>query len=143
MTKVISGFPGIGKTVFCQSSERGLDSDSSQFSWLSEGVRHPDFPTNYMDHIEKNIGKVDCILVSSHDIVRDALRERGIDYTLVYPSVELRDEYLSRYTDRGSPEGFIKFIGDNWDRFIAAIESETFPELVKLEEGQYLSDVLW
>lgn len=142
MTQVISGFPGIGKTVLHQLRVSILDSDSSTFSWVSEGVRHPDFPNNYMEHIKNNIGKVDYILVSSHDVVRNALHEHGIDYTLVYPSIELRDEYLIRYETRGSSEGFINFIGINWDSFITAIEAETFPKLVKLESGKYLSDVI-
>lgn len=47
--KVISGFPAVGKSyMFNDKSDLiVLDSDSSLFSWESEGVRHPDFPNNY------------------------------------------------------------------------------------------------
>lgn len=95
-----------------------------------------------MDHIKKNIGKADIIFVSSHDNVRQALKDNNIDYTLVYPAIELKDEYIQRYKYRGNNEGFINFIGGNWNDFIETIEKETFPQLVKLESGQYLSDVL-
>ena len=143
-TLVISGFPGIGKSHLHKLNEKlvVLDSDSSEFSWIKEGVRHPDFPNNYMEHIESNIGKADNIFVSSHDIVRKALEENGIQYLLVYPSIDLKDEYIQRYRDRGSSEGFIKFIDQNWEKFISDIEKETFPELIKLYSGEYLRDVL-
>lgn len=142
-TKVISGFPAVGKSFLSsQSGLTVLDSDSSNFSWIQEGERHPDFPNNYIEYIKNNIGKVDYILVSSHDVVREALKENDIPYTLVYPSFELKDEYSDRYKNRGNNEGFIKFIDSNWYRFISDIESETFPKLVELESGQYLSDVL-
>lgn len=142
-TKVISGFPAVGKSVLTKESHLTvLDSDSSKFSWIEEGIRHPDFPNNYMQHIKDNIGKADYILVSSHDVVRKALEENNIGYTLVYPSIELKDEYLERYKCRGNNEKFIRFIDENWNEFINAIEKETFPKLIKLEKGQFLADVL-
>jgi hypothetical protein len=143
-TLVISGFPGIGKSYLHKLNEKMiiLDSDSSEFSWIEEGVRHPDFPNNYMEHIKSNIGKVDNIFVSSHEVVRRALEENGIKYLLVYPSVSLKDEYIQRYRGRGSSEGFIDFINSNWEKFIRDIEKETFPELIKLYSGEYLIDVL-
>jgi hypothetical protein len=142
-TKVVSGFPAVGKSVLTKESDLiVLDSDSSMFSWIREGERHPDFPENYIAHIKENIGKADYILVSSHDIVRKALEENGIDYTLVYPSIELKEEYLERYRSRGNDDKFIAFIGGKWDDFITDIENETFPKKVKLSKGQYLSDVL-
>lgn len=142
-TKVISAFPACGKSfLFSKSNLTVLDSDSSLFSWISEGVRHPEFPQNYIKHIQENIGKADYILVSSHDIVRNALEENNINYTLVYPSKESKREYLSRYKNRGNDERFINFINSNWEKFIDDIEKETFPTLIKLSEGQYLSNVL-
>lgn len=142
-TKVIAGFPAVGKSVVTKNSHTVvLDSDSSKFSWISEGVRHPEFPNNYIQHIKANIGKADYILVSSHDVVRKALEENNIEYTLVYPSIELKDEYLERYRNRGNDEKFISFISRNWDSFIEDIEAETFPTLNKLNSGEFLADVL-
>lgn len=146
MTEVISGFPGIGKTVVHQHASdygwRIIDSDSSTFSWAREGIRNPKFPANYMNHIKGNIGFARLIMVSSHDVVREALMANDIHYTLIYPSIELKDEYLQRYRDRHNSEAFLSFIDHNWEKFIADIEAETWPRLVKLERGQYLADVL-
>lgn len=142
-TKIISGFPAVGKSVLTKSSHLAvLDSDSSLFSWLKEGERHPDFPHNYIQHIKDNIGKVDYILVSSHNIVRNALRENNIEFSLVYPDINLKNEYLERYKLRGNDEKFISFIDSNWNNFIVDIEKETFPKLIKLKHGQFLSSIL-
>lgn len=142
-TKIISGFPGVGKSVLALKSDlQVLDSDSSSFSWSEPGVRHPDFPNNYIEHIKNNLGKVDIILISSHEVVREALEENEIDYTLVYPNILDKDEYLKRYKERGSDEKFIAFIDANWDKFIKEIEMDPFPTRLRLNEGQYLSDIL-
>lgn len=134
-TFVISAFPGCGKT-YCynnyQSDFSMLDSDSSNFSWIKDSngnntkERNPDFPNNYIKHIKKNIGKVDFIFVSSHEVVRKTLADHGIKVIIVYPNKNLKSEWLRRFKERGSNEGFIKFISDNWDRFIDEIESEEY-----------------
>jgi hypothetical protein len=142
-TKVISGFPGIGKSHF--KNEVGgkvLDSDSSLFSWESEGVRHPDFPNNYIKHIQENIGKADIILVSSHDNVRKALVDAGIEFTLVYPSRHLKEEYMYRYIMRQSPEGFITLMHNKWDDFMDELDLQLNCDKIILSEGKYLSDCI-
>jgi hypothetical protein len=142
-TKVISGFPGVGKSHFHKNNPDLiiLDSDSSSFSWVEKGVRNPDFPNNYIRHIKENLGKVNVILLSSHKQVRDALRENDIGYTMVYPDKSLKHEYLSRYKGRGSDENFLGMIDKNWDGFIDELETEEYPIKITLKEGQYLQDV--
>lgn len=146
MTKIISGFPGVGKSVICQDKNkygwRIIDSDSSTFSWVKEGIRNPEFPTNYINFISGEIGFARIVMVSSHDVVREALRSNEINYTLVYPDITLKDEYLERYVQRGNSKAFINFIDSNWNKFITDIENETFPKLIKLKQGEFLSDVL-
>jgi len=107
-----------------------LDSDSSEFSWVkdSEGnntkERNPDFPSNYIKHIKNNIGKVDVIFVSSHEVVRKALAENSINTIIVYPNRSLKEEWIRRFKARGNNEGFISFISRNWDNFIDDIQTE-------------------
>ena len=67
-TRIISAFPGTGKSYFHNNSEYStLDSDSSEFSWIinddGDKVRNPNFPSNYISHIKDNIGKADFIFV--------------------------------------------------------------------------------
>ena len=48
-TKVYSAFPGVGKTTYFNKTEKNvLDSDSSKFD-------KRDFPSNYIEHIKKNV----------------------------------------------------------------------------------------
>ena len=148
-TVVISGFPAVGKTQFVKNRKdlKVLDSDSSNFSWTKDNEgnntkeRNPNFPNNYIQHIKDNLGKVDVILVSSHDIVRKALEDNEIKYYLVYPDKDLKEEYIDRYIVRGNNTNFIDFINDNWDKFIDDIDNETFPLKIKLSKGTYLTDI--
>lgn len=135
MTKVICGFPGIGKTTAFKEGA-SLDIDSSGYSW------HPDFPANYLEEIQANLGKVDYIFVSTHLIVIQALQREGIEHTVVYPNRNLKEEYLQRYKDRGSIPNFLEFMEIQWDSFIDDIE-RTPGDKIKLESGQYLGEVLY
>ena len=143
MTKIISAFPGTGKTYFYQNSNLNvMDSDSSKFSWVEKGKRHPEFPSNYINHIKQYIGKTDYVLVSSHKDVRDALVNEGIDYSLIFPDISLKNEYLERFKQRGSSEQFINLISKNWNEWITELENQTNCSKIKLNENQYLSDIL-
>jgi len=115
-TIILSAFPGTGKTYFCKNVAQNFpgqnlvvkDSDSSTFD-------KSDFPANYMKHIKEQIGKVDVLCVSSHQEVRDAMEEAGIEYYAVTPDAALKNEYLQRFEDRGSPAGFITYIEEHWE----------------------------
>ena len=136
---IISAFPACGKTYAFDKMKniKGLnvlDSDSSKFSWMyitdeeyefkNRGkhdykerkikVRNPEFPNNYIEHIKENIGKVDIIFVSSHKVVRDALSESGLRWSLVIPKKECLTSWVGRAYMRGSSDGFIKIMIDNW-----------------------------
>ena len=153
-TKVVAGFPGIGKSECTRRDPSCLDSDSSLFSWKYDDsgkpavdpsgnrIRDPAFPANYIAHMKDSIGKVPVIFVSSHDIVRDALVEEGIGFNLVYPDRSLRDDYVSRYVERGSPKGFVDMISQNWDKFISELDGQEGCNRIVLERGQYLVDVI-
>jgi hypothetical protein len=145
VVKVISAFPGVGKTwMFNNQEELGIkvsDSDSSSFSWLSEGVRNPDFPANYVAHIKEAVNTSDVVLVSSHETVRDALVKAGIEFITVYPSIEDKEEYLKRFVERGSKEAFVGLINKNWDEWISNINKSNDGNLsIQLNLGAYLSD---
>ena len=135
-TQLISAFPGTGKSHFFNNTTRNvLDSDSSTFD-------KKDFPNNYMDHIKGNLGNVDVILISSHKDVREALIENGLRFTLVYPKRELKDEYLERYKERGSPEGFINLLTENWDTWMDEMDRQENCQKIVLESGEYISDMV-
>lgn len=110
-----------------------LDSDSSKFD-----KRH--FPQNYIEHIKSAIEDNKVVLASSHDTVRNALIKEKIPFTLVYPDVSLKEEYIERYSKRGSPEAFIKLISSNWEKWLEECEDLSSPLVtkVKLKSGEFL-----
>ena len=163
MNKFISAFPGTGKsTLFWNAQRFGMyalniegtpafrspnvgdlpylyDSDSSTFA-------KSHFPMNYIKHMKdivvRHAGDRDfTMLVSSHDNVREAMSENGIDYILVYPDRSLKDEYIKRYKDRNSSDFFVKLMEDKWDDFIDSCERDQCPNKVVLQAGQYINSI--
>lgn len=149
-TKVIAAFPACGKSYCFDRNEDYiiLDSDSSKFSWMPDcgnNIRNPDFPKNYIEHIKENIGKVDFIFVSTHEEVRQALTEAGIDFILVFPEQSLKAEWVGRCFLRGSGEQFCSMIADNWDYWLSQMWDEAICKGRKhyvLKSGEYLSNAL-
>jgi broad-specificity NMP kinase len=134
--KIIAGFPGVGKSsVFKKYKDRVSDSDSSKFP-------KGDFPQNYIKHIKEESTRKDIVLVSSHDVVRKALLEANIPFTLVYPALECKAEYLKRYKDRGSPKAFLELLDKNWDKWIQECEDQKGCKKIVLKPGEFLADVV-
>lgn len=108
-------------------------------------MRNPVFPNNYIQHICDNIGEVDLILASTHHEVRTALELANLQYGVVVPAIECKEEYLQRYVQRGSPESFVKLLDDNWDAWVCDLYEESilspycFP-VIRLRSGENLSD---
>jgi len=135
-TQLVSAFPGTGKSYyFKNTSKEVLDSDSSTFD-------KSEFPENYISHIKKNMGKVDVILISSHEEVRDALVDADLDFTLIYPDKSLKDEYIQRYKDRGNEESFIKLLDTNWHTWLSDVVNQKNAKHIVLKSGEFLGDVI-
>jgi hypothetical protein len=149
--KVIAGFPGVGKTHFISPSVTKPstisnlifnDLDSTPFSH-THGPPNPEFPGNYITHIQSLLSIPNLvIMVGVHDVVRDRLVENGIQFTLVYPEKGLKEEYMKRWTDRGSPKGLINKLDQMWDNFTSSCMGQKGCKHLVLKEGQYLSDVM-
>ncbi len=141
---VVSAFPGTGKSYIFKHPNglKVLDSDSSNFSWKEKGVRNPDFPKNYINHIKDNLDKCDIVMVSSHKDVRNGLVDAGIEFTLAFPTKDCKEEYLKRYKERGNEQSFIDMMDANWEKFISECCLQGNCKKVRLSQGQYLKDVL-
>ena len=91
-------------------------------------------PQNYINHIKEHMDEEDIIFVSSHKVVRDALKEEGIPYYLVYPRKDMKEEWMTRFKKRGNDENFIKFQDEHWDEFIEDMENDAYPTKIVLED---------
>ena len=90
-TLIISAFPACGKTFLYKNQEQllfksqdglqihysFLDSDSSKFK------KYDGWEKEYVNHIEENIGKVDFIFISQHDVVLQEIANRGLPFVTV------------------------------------------------------------
>jgi hypothetical protein len=147
-TKLISAFPGTGKSHYYRSKLASpiLDSDSSDFSWIIDSqynkVRNPQFPNNYIKHIKENLGKSEIIFISSHKEVRDKLVEENLDFYLVYPERGNKQEYIDRYIQRGSPQSFIDLLEKEWDNWITELEEQENCTHIQLKPNEYITDIL-
>lgn len=157
-TEIYSVFPACGKTYLYEHQEdyclKILDSDSSQFSWIYQKgedannwtirKRNPDFPNNYIKYIKENIGKYDCIFVSSHKTVREALDKEGIDFTIVYPSQNCKDEWVGRcfIRDKNGESGCgAEAMYNNWEQWITeCFETGINHKEIVLYSNEHLSD---
>lgn len=161
-TKIYSVFPACGKTWLYEHQEdynlKILDSDSSQFSWIyvnSDGCedskenaigrfRNPDFPNNYIKHVKDNLGKYDCIFVSSHASVREALDKEGIDFTIVYPESDCKAEWVGRcYIREQNDESGCgaEVIYNNWEQWISeCFETGIDHDEIVLKPREHFSD---
>lgn len=148
-TTVVCGFPGIGKSFLfynkislipkSHQQTQIYDSDSSKFSWISEGIRHPDFPNNYVQYIKTLNGIVFC---STHENVRQSLADNHINYIIVYPSIDCKDEYIQRYIKRSSPPAFIRLLDENYYQWVNDLENTCHANCLKVElsSGKTLTD---
>lgn len=134
--KIICGFHGIGKSTAVQNNDNVIDLDSSGYSKIQT------FPLNYIQAIvDADNDGYEYILISTHASVRNLLQTLGMKYINVYPEIDLGEEYIERYRERGFPESFINFLEEHWDDFIFELQYDE-SDYIELEHGQFLSDVL-
>lgn len=125
-TKVIAGFPGIGKTTYAEDHPDLIiyDSDSSQFP------KDETWPQNYIEHIQSKIGKADIVFTSTHDIVLKAMKDAEIDFAVFIPAQHQRKTWVekriqSRTTGLNN-EKFCNLIRDNMVDWLEALEDSDY-----------------
>jgi hypothetical protein len=146
-TKIISAFPGTGKSYFASISEGenvvDLDSGDYTLGYTADGkIRNPDFPNNYLLAIKEHIGKADVLFVGCQPETIAALRKEGILFTIAYPERGLKDEYINRFRKRANSELFINLLSNNWDLFLDFLEGQKDCEHIVLGSKQYISNAL-
>lgn len=143
-TVLCAAFPGTGKSWYVDKGEGSgyipqgfaTDSDSSKFD-------KDNFPQNYIQHIKEKISQgYTKVFISSHKEVRDALVANGLEFTLVYPDISLKEEYLGRYKDRGNSSLFIEMMEKNWERFIEQCQDQTGCKHIVLPSMIFISNVM-
>lgn len=139
--QVICCFPGVGKTTLVnnlrQTSLNVTAMDSRAFNKV-------DFPHNYIADVTAKINDGALVFADSHEDILEGFRQQGIDFVLVYPERDLKEEYLERYRQRGSSPVFVRLMNDRWDNFIDVCAAYSGPHTTSsvLGKGGYLTDAL-
>lgn len=147
-TRIISAFPGTGKSYFVSNIDSGLevvDLDTGEYTqgYTDNGkVRDPNFPDNYLLAIKEQIGNTNILFVGCQPEVIAALRKERILFTLVYPERGLKPEYIGRFQQRHSPQSFVDLISNNWDLFLDFLEKQKGCDHIVISSGQYINDAI-
>ncbi len=156
--EIIAGFPGVGKSHYQEKHPECLDMN---YSYYRTQGRRMCFPDNYLREIVQNVqsNEYRAIFVSTHAEVLKGLTDYGFKFTVVYPHIDLKEEYLERYRQRypqhygypqspplppkkmQSPPPPLKTISDNWDDWITALQASPYKKH-RLTSGQFLADVI-
>lgn len=142
-TIIISAFPCCGKSTYANMHDDSIDLESSHYSKKVDGTPNPEFPGNYVNiikyHLVNNNWKY--MFVSSHKIVRDALKADGIKFYSLYPVKERKLEIIELCKKRGNTEQFIKILEENFDQWIDEMSQE--PLSYGLGANEFISDDLF
>lgn len=113
-----------------------------------------DFDTCYFKKIDNWINiyvecvlalkeKYDYVLITTYGEILNELNKRNIEYYLVYPKRELKEEYRNRAIKRGSDKDFIEGFFSRWDTHIDDCIKNKNKNKIVLNENEYLSDVIY
>lgn len=131
---IVSAFCGVGKSYLCDN-----DNYSEVECWKYSN--DPNFPKNYVKEVKNQLKNNKIVFISTNPVTLDELKRQGLDFLLIYPDVSLKDEYMTRYKERGSHEDFINTLDEHWDNWITELEGYECNK-IKVGQGEYLSDVL-
>ena len=147
---VICGFAGIGKTYLGNKYKNVIDLDTlldelprlkEQRKGLTERGLNYEWPDNYLEAIVDANSKYDFVLVSQSIEILEELHFMKIPYTLAFPKLELKEEYIQRCIDRGNQENFIWFIDRYYESLITKMMKKPDDKII-LNKGEYLEDAL-
>ena len=135
-TKIIAAFCGAGKTYICEKTD--IDAIEIEYwKYVEKGLFY-----EYILEMKKHFGTVDYIFIATDPEGLRLLHKEGFQITLVYPEIELRNEYLDRYIERDSPHDFIGVFMKCWNLWINELKEQSYCSHVVLAKGEYVETYL-
>jgi len=151
--------PAVGKTYLSKTDSRFIDLDGMKAKYKYGIIDEIDFEKNKLNRgkvihqdsleyalniLKKEISSDKIILLSFNKEILAYLWDNNIDYFLVYPNINSREEYINRMKNRGNNEKFIEAMTNikDWNLFYTQNKNDTKPTYkIELEEGKYLSNI--
>ncbi|MND37654.1 hypothetical protein D3C80_283450 [compost metagenome] len=115
-TRIVSAFPGTGKSMLAQQNYAFVDVDFPEYKSDMEP---------YLEQIREALKIPGVIaLVPTWPQLRKALQDAGMKYAIFYPKRDLKFDYNKRYVDRGSPKAFVDNMWWKWDEYLSSCEQD-------------------
>ena len=98
---IIIGYQGIGKSTlstFKNGDNKFVDLESSSF--FVNGKRSDDWYIVYTNIAQKLSEQGKVVFISSHEVVRKALKESNETVVTIIPALDLKDEWIKKLKDR-------------------------------------------
>lgn len=103
---IVIGYQGIGKSSLAGRNHRFIDLESGNF-WV-DGKRADDWYKPYCQIAEHLSQQGYIVFTSSHEVVREQLKNSNELIVVVYPSLELKSEWISKLQERYDRTGLQK-----------------------------------
>lgn len=120
---IVIGYQGIGKSTLASRDVCYIDLESGNF-WV-DGKRAEDWYKPYCQIAEHLSQQGYIVFTSSHEVVRERLKNSTEKVIVVYPAVELKDEWITRLEKRYQESGLekdYKALMNAKDRYVENIQ---------------------
>lgn len=103
---IVIGYQGIGKSTLAGKDKKYIDLESGNF-WVN-GNRADDWYKVYCKIAEHLSQQGYTVFTSSHEVVRNQLANSSEVVAVVYPDLQLRDEWIDKLRNRYISSGLEK-----------------------------------
>lgn len=103
---IVIGYQGIGKSTIAGRDNKFIDLESDNF-WV-DGKRADDWYKPYCKIAEHLSQQGYIVFTSSHEVVRKQLEGSSEEVVIVYPSLDLKDEWIAKLEKRYEESGLEK-----------------------------------
>lgn len=123
MSKIICTFAGLGKTYLSKKYSNIIDFDIQEFKYIykqsdlynieklkgtTNKIKNKDWPNNYIVELRKLINQEKIILIPADEEVRKILVSEKINFIFIMPSLDSKEDLITRYKKRGNNHKYIQ-----------------------------------
>ncbi len=142
---IIIGYPGVGKTSLAGRYNQYIDLESS--NWNSPDNTKPDMWWWSYCKVAEDLSRQGYrVFVSCHPSVQKYFEESNEYVMVIYPSIELKEEWIKRISDRYERDRSIKNLAalNNvdlyYDKQIKSLNDSSFENKLVLKDINYKLD---
>lgn len=104
--------------------------------------RNHNYVDTYIESLKSRIGTCDIILVPVNDKIISALLNDGIKCIVLYPRLDIKQEFLKDLEKARIDLDYISMLSDSWDFLIKRLDKRNYPYKVILDKDDNVLEVL-